>query len=156
MDYFFYHLSHQAAYEVVPRLVHLCRERQWRVIIRARQPETLRQISDALWAYGEGSFLAHAQAGDLAADYSAQQPIWLTLGDDSPNALADIPQVEILLEDQRAPDPAALQRAIYIFDGADPAALAAARQHWRDVKEAGACAISYWQQSPDGQWTQQA
>jgi len=56
----------------------------------------------------------------------------------------------------RAGDHGALQRVIYLFNGEDPEALAAARAHWREIKEQADIEISYWQQSNTGQWTQQA
>ena len=152
VEYFFYHLTHQSEAEVVPRLAQLCLDRDWRVVIRARQEATLISLSEALWSFGEGSFLAHAQEGDAAAIYAADQPIWLTTGEDAPNK----PDVVMLLEDMRAGDHGALQRVIYLFNGEDPEALTAARAHWKEIKEQADIEISYWQQSNTGQWTQQA
>ncbi len=48
-----------------------------------------------------------------------------------------------------------LERVVYVFDGRDEEAVAAARANWKAAKAAG-CAVTYWQQSESGRWEQKA
>jgi DNA polymerase-3 subunit chi len=47
-----------------------------------------------------------------------------------------------------------LARIVLLFDGRDSAALAAARQSWKDAKGAGHD-VTYWKESPSGKFEKQ-
>ncbi len=53
------------------------------------------------------------------------------------------------------PDYESHVRLVFLFDGNDEEARAHARQQWSAAKAAG-CKVSYWKQSPDGQWENKA
>jgi DNA polymerase-3 subunit chi len=79
------------------------------------------------------------------------QPIWLTDGDDNPNGAA----VRFLVDGAAAASLDGLERAVYLFDGRDPAALATARARWSESLKAGH-EVTYWQQDEDGRWIKRA
>ncbi len=147
-DYLFYHLERQGLFDVLPRLLELSLQRDWRCVVKSAEAAQLEALSSHLWIYKEHSFLAHARKGDAnMADHAAMQPIWLTDGDDCPNAA----QVLFLVDGAEAEVSDAYQRVVYIFDGQDEAALKAARSFWKKISEAGA-APTYWQQNEGGAW----
>jgi DNA polymerase-3 subunit chi len=58
----------------------------------------------------------------------------------------------------RAPmpaDPQSYQRIVFLFDGEDEEAVAAARTHWSELKDKGLEA-TYWQADEQGRWTKKA
>ena len=84
---------------------------------------------------------------------AAQQPVWLTLGDDNPNGA----QVRFLLDGaQAAPFAQAdYARLILLFDGRDDASLADARAQWKNLRQNNA-KLAYWAETEDGGWSQKA
>ncbi|MGH6989491.1 MAG: DNA polymerase III subunit chi, partial [Stellaceae bacterium] len=99
-----------------------------------------------LWTYDEASFLPH---GAAAGGHAARQPIWLAAEDENPNGAQ-----WVMLVDGAAADLSRYTRYFDIFDGNDEAAVAAARQRWRDAKAAGHT-LTYWQQTDRG-WEKKA
>ena len=75
------------------------------------------------------------------------QPVWLTAGDDNPNAAT----VRFLADGAELPNLAGYTRVVMLFDGQDPDAVDRARAAWKTVKAAGHDA-TYWQQSERGRW----
>lgn len=147
-DYLFYHLERQELRDVLPRLLELSLQRQWRCVVRSAEAERLATLSEHLWSYKEHSFLAHARRGDEAmAEHAAMQPIWLTDADDRPNAA----QVLFLVDGAEDDAPEAYDRVVYIFDGQNETALQAARGYWKKISNLGA-APTYWQQNEAGAW----
>ncbi len=147
-DYLFYHLERQGLHDVLPRLLELSLQRDWRCVVKSSASTGLEDLSAHLWSYKEHSFLAHARAGDATmAEHAAMQPIWLTDGDDCPNAA----QVLFLIDGAIVETTHAYERVVYIFDGQDDAALQAARAFWKKLNETGA-SPTYWQQNENGAW----
>ena len=104
--------------------------------MQATTPERLAALDEVLWTYSDASFLAHGSARD---GDEAMHPVWLTTGDDNPNAA-----VFRIFVAGAPPEP-----------GRDDEALATARAQFRSLKTAGH-SLSYWRQSADGLWEQQA
>jgi DNA polymerase-3 subunit chi len=101
-----------------------------------------------LWTYSDDSFLPHAADRERAE----AQPVFLTDDAAAPNG-ANV----LFIVDGAGADPASLAaftRCVTIFDGADEAAVAAARAFWKEVKASGHEA-TYWKQSPQGRWEKQ-
>jgi DNA polymerase-3 subunit chi len=147
-DYLFYHLERQGLHDVLPRLLELSLQRDWRCVVKSAVAEGLEGLSAHLWSYKEHSFLAHARKGDAQmAEHAAIQPIWLTDSDECPNAA----HVLFLIDGAVVEATSAYQRVVYIFDGQDEAALAAARGFWKKISQAGATP-TYWQQNEGGAW----
>jgi DNA polymerase-3 subunit chi len=150
MEIWFYHLQRQSLDEALPGLIEKALERGWRVVVQASSEERIAALDERLWTYADASFLAHGRAADGDA---AMQPVYLTTGDENPNAAA----VRILVEG--APVAASLgagpyERAILAFDGAQEDELAAARLQWKALKDQG-FAVTYWRQSETGRWEKQ-
>jgi DNA polymerase-3 subunit chi len=142
----FYHLERQGLEKVLPSLVEKTLERGWRAVVQAGSEERLAAIDLALWTYKEDSFLAHGTAKD---GHAADQPVYLTTGNDTPNGAGVRFLVEVILKDLAA------VRVVYLFDGNDADAVAKARAQWTAAKGAG-CPVTYWQQNAAGKWEKKA
>lgn len=146
----FYHLTTRPLEQAAPAILERCLERGWRVTLRAGSAERVAALNRWLWTYREDSFLPHGAAGD---GDPAAQPIYLTAGDETPNA----PDVLILVDGApaRAAEMGRYLRALVMFDGHDDEAVSAARAAWKGVVDAGLKAI-YWAQTDEGGWTKKA
>jgi DNA polymerase-3 subunit chi len=140
----FYHLERQGLEKVLPSLVEKTLARGWRAVVQAGSEERLAAIDLALWTYKDDSFLAHGTAKD---GHAADQPVYLTTGDDAPNGAG----VRFVVDGADVKDFSGLTRLVYLFDGNDEGAVAKARTQWAAAKEAG-CPVTYWQQSAQGKW----
>ena len=140
----FYHLERQPLEKVLPKLIEKTLERGWRAVIQAMSEERVESLSAALWVTGEESFLPHGTARDGNAEL---QPVWITAGPDTPNGA----RVRFLVDGATLPNLEGLDRAVYMFDGRDPEAVAAARDQWKANKTAGH-EVTYWQQDEQGRW----
>jgi DNA polymerase-3 subunit chi len=144
----FYHLEQQTLDRVLPGLLEKTLQRGWRAVVQAGSKERLEALDTMLWTYRDDSFLAHGTSGDGFTD---QQPIFLTTSPVTPNGAG----VRFLVDGADAPDYESHVRLVFLFDGNDEEARAHARQQWSAAKAAG-CKVSYWKQSPDGQWENKA
>ncbi len=144
----FYHLQHQPLETILPGLLEKCIEREWRVVVQVGDPEKLSALNDLLWNYRSDGFLPHGMMGE---GHEAEQPILLSDQPDNPNAAT----VRFLVSRANPPDLAEYQRAVFLFDGNDPDALADARAHWKVVKAADHD-VTYWQQGESGGWVKKA
>ncbi len=142
----FYHLQRQSLEEVLPTLLDKARERGHRLVVQAGSPERVKALDTLLWTYRPDSFLAHGAAPSAMA---AEHPIWLTAVEECPNQ-ADA----LILVDGATASVDAYGLCCELFDGADEAAVAAARARWKAYKAAGH-AITYWQQGDRG-WEKRA
>ncbi len=144
----FYHLTEFTLERALPGLLEKCLERNWRVVVQLGDQERMAHLDNHLWAYREESFLPHSAA---SGDTKSLQPVWLTTDQQNPNQA----EVRFLIDGAEAPDLAAYQRAVYMFDGHDAEALKWARRCWAEEKEHGHD-VTYWQQSPSGKWEKKA
>jgi DNA polymerase III subunit chi len=148
MDVFFYHLEHQTLERVLPSLLEKTLARGWRAVVQAGSEDRLEAIDLALWTYADDSFLPH---GTARAGHASEQPVYLTLGNETPNGAG----VRFLVDGAEAEAFSGAERFVYVFDGRDPDAVATARGQWTGAKAAG-CAVTYWQQSESGRWEKKA
>ncbi len=144
----FYHLERQPLEKVLPNLLEKTLERGWRAVVQSGSEERLEALDLVLWTYAEGSFLPHGTRKD---GHPADQPIFLTTGDESPNGAG----VRFLVDGAVPASLEGLVRAVFLFDGNDKDATDAARAQWQSLKAAGHT-ITYWRQSPEGRWEKQA
>lgn len=147
-DVMFYHLEIQPLDAVLPHLLERTLERGWRAVVQAGSEERLAALDIALWSYRDESFLPH---GTSALGHADEQPVYLTIGDDTPNGAG----VRFLVDGARAASYTGFERIVYLFDGGDDDALSVARDEWKAAKAAG-CDVTYWQQEPSGQWRKKA
>ncbi len=127
----FYHLTATPLERALPRLLERAVGGGHRILVRAASAERVEHLDTVLWTYDEASFLPHGSARDGNA---AAQPIWLTDGPDNPNAASMLILVDA--GDGLAADLALFARVADLFEGGDPAAVAAARARWRQAREA--------------------
>ena len=146
-DVLFYHLQGARLDAVLPMLLEKTLERGWRAVVEAGSPERVAAIDALLWTYRDDAFLPHGTRGEAEAD----QPILVMDGPGAPNGAT----VRFLVDGAEPGDLDGLERAVLIFDGADPDAVAAARAMWSRVKAAGH-QPTYWQQDEDGRWVKRA
>lgn len=144
----FYHLTDNTLEQVLPGLLEKCLERDWRVVVQAGSRERVDALDAHLWTWADHSFLPHGATRDGS---EADQPIWLTDGDDNPNGAA----VRFVVDGAEPPDLAAYERGIYLFDGHSSPAVEQARARWTIEKDAGND-VTYWRQKPGGGWEKKA
>lgn len=144
----FYHLEHTPLERVLPGLLEKTLERGWRAVVQTGSQERLEALDTALWKYRDDSFLPHASVGEDAPE---EQPILLTTGPETLNGA----RVRFFVDGTDADDLSAYERAVYLFDGREEAAVAKARTQWSSAKDAG-YEVTYWQQSEEGKWEQKA
>ena len=148
----FYHLERARLEGVLPELLEKTLAKGWKAVVRAGSRERVEALDSHLWSYRDASFLPHG-AGAADDKVTARQPVWLTDGDETPNA-ADV----LFLVDGAVQPTDGLDkfvRCVTIFDGGDEAAVADARSFWKASKDAGHD-ITYWKQSAQGRWEKQA
>ena len=143
----FYQLERRPLESALPDLLQRSLGRGWRVVVKVGSDERLEALNAHLWTYDEASFLPHGAAADGNA---AEQPIWLTTGDDNPNGAT----VRFLVDGAEPADFSGYDRIVFIFDAADAEALAKAREAWKAARAAGGAA-TYWRQDENGRWTKQ-
>lgn len=144
----FYHLTRSPAESLLPVLIEKALAAGWRVELRGTDPARMDRFDQLLWQR-EG-FLPHGRAG---GPHDGRQPVLLTLaGEAAANRAACLIAVDgATLEPAEC---AAAERACLLFDGNDPAAVEAARAHWRALTQAGVAA-EYWSEEGGG-WARKA
>ena len=147
-EVYFYHLERGRLDDVLPTLLERSLKRGWRAAVQAASDERVQALDTLLWTYGNESFLPHGTARDGRA---SAQPIYLTAGDDNPNAA----HVRFLVDGAALADASPYVRVAYVFDGRDQDAVARAREAWREAKARGHT-VSYFQQDANGRWLEQA
>ena len=148
VEVLFYQLDRRPLETVLPQLLERTLERGWRACVQAGSEDRVEALSSALWTWREEAFLPHGTVRDGNAEL---QPIWLTAGPDNPNGAV----VRFLVDGAAAASLDGLERAVYLFDGQDPAALEYARSRWSEARKAGH-EVTYWQQDEDGRWVKRA
>ena len=138
----FYHLLTTPLDRALPRLLERARAQGYRIVVRAASADRVEHLNTMLWTYVDASFLPHGSARDGNA---ADQPIWLTDGDDNPNEATML----VLVDGAEPSEQMPYARVADLFDGSDPDAVEAARGRWRRAKAAGHT-LTYWQQTGAG------
>ena len=123
-------------------------ERGWRVVVQVGSDERLEALNTHLWTFDDASFLPHGAASDGNA---ADQPIWLTTGADNPNGAT----VRFFVDGAVTETFSGYNRLVFLFDAADPQAVASARETWKSAKAVPEAEATYWRQDENGRWTKQ-
>ncbi len=144
----FYHLQRTPLERALPKLLEKALERGMRALILTGSSERAEQLNDVLWTYDPASFLPH---GSVKEGSETSQPIFLTDEDRNANGA----NLLVLVDGVQSMKTAAFERVIDMFDGTSEPAVAAARQRWKTLKDAG-LALTYWQQTDRGGWEKKA
>jgi DNA polymerase-3 subunit chi len=144
----FYHLTRTKLTEVLPKLLGRVLAQPARAMVLCGSVERVAALDAVLWLSSDPDWLPH---GSVAMGHAEQQPIWLTTEDTAPPNDA---RFLVLLDGAESARLAEYDRVLDLFDGADEAAVAAARARWATAKAAGH-ALSYWQQGAKG-WEKKA
>ncbi|MEZ5815507.1 MAG: DNA polymerase III subunit chi [Hyphomicrobiaceae bacterium] len=147
-EVFFYHLERHPLERVLPGLLERTLARGWKAVVQAGTPERLAALDSHLWTYRDDSFLPHGTSRDGAVDF---QPVLLTTSEANPGGAA----IRFLVDGATIGSFAGYLRVVIIFDGADRAAVEAARAQWKAARTQG-CAVTYWQQTEAGRWEKRA
>lgn len=144
----FYHLTRSSADETLMMLLPRALRQGWRVMVRGRDADALARLDAQLWLTEADPFLPHGLAG---GPHDADQPVLI-----GPGPIANGAQGLFLLDGaETTPEEARpLERVWLLFDGGDGAQLAAARQKWKALTEAGLPA-QYWSEE-SGRWEKKA
>lgn len=144
----FYHLTRRTLEQVLPGLLEKSLERGWRAVVRTDSDERAQALSQHLWTYRPDSFLPHGTPADGHPDH---QPVLVQAVDGRPNGA----HVLFLTDGADSAVKQDYELVCDLFDGNDPAALAAARDRWRHAKAEGHD-LTYWQQTERGGWEKKA
>lgn len=145
----FYHLTRRPMEDTLMMLLGKASGAGWRVVVRGTNADRMAWLDEKLWQGADDSFLPHGLAG---GPHDARQPILLSTARDIPNAASCLMSVDGA---DVAPDEVAnLNRVCVLFDGNDPQALDVARGQWSALKNAGAMA-EYWSEE-SGSWQKKA
>lgn len=140
----FYHLERRGLEEAVAGLLGQALARGLRVMLRGPDMAALRRLDDWLWQHPDDGFLPHGVEG---GGRDAEQPVLIGQGAAANGAQAAMWLGGSTLDLDEA---ARLERVWLLFEGADAAQLAGAREEWRRVKAAGLPA-EYWSDAT-GRW----
>ena len=143
----FYHLRASPLDRALPQLLEKAYACGHRIVVLAGSSERVDHLNNLLWTYNDEAFLPHGSAKDGTP---TQQPIWLTVEDENPNAATML----VLVDGAVSVRLADYKRVCDMFDGNDEAAVTAARTRWRQAKDAGH-SLTYWQQTEKG-WEKRA
>ena len=146
-EIWFYHLERQSLDQVLPNLLERTMERGWKAVVQAGSKERLEAIDNLLWTFKDDSFLPHGLKRDGSP---ALQPIYLSEDDENPNGS----NIRFLVEGADMVPADNYERLVYLFDGADEAALTQVRAAWKQAK-ASEHEATYWRQNEDGRWQKQ-
>tara|TARA_R110002049_G_scaffold23545_5_gene83469 strand:+ start:26157 stop:26615 length:459 start_codon:yes stop_codon:yes gene_type:complete len=146
---YFYHLTRRPLVDTLMMLLEKSLENGWRVAVRGTDQMALTAVDRALWLRPVDGFLPHGMAGGAQ---DADQPVLLTLDAAAANGANCV--MAIHGAEVTAQEVAALDRVCILFDGDDPPALDKARAQWKALKDAGASA-QYWSEE-SGRWEKKA
>jgi DNA polymerase-3 subunit chi len=144
----FYHLTRSKLQEALPKLLSRVLDANGRALILCGDAERARALDAALWLPADPPWLPHGLAG---GEHDAAQPLLITDQDTPPANGARFLVLVDGAESARIDD---YDRVLDLFDGADEAAVAAARARWAAGKAAGH-SLTYWQQAARG-WEKKA
>ena len=144
----FYHLTVRPLEWALPKLLERTLVSGERGLVMVSSQSRVDALNTHLWTYDANAWLPHGAEKDGNA---ADQPIWLTAGDDNPNGASFLFLADGAVSDQIDD----FKRVFELFNGRDDEAVAAARDRWKSYKDAGH-GLSYWKQDDRGRWSKAA
>lgn len=144
----FYHLTRTPLEKALPRLLGRVLQAGGRGYVLCGEVERAKALDAALWTVQDPDWLPHGMAG---GENDALQPVLIGTADIAPGNGA---RFLFLVDGADSARLAEYDRVLDLFDGADEAAVAAARRRWVAAKAAGHT-LAYWQQGAGG-WERKA
>lgn len=144
----FYHLLQWPLEQALPPLLSKVLESGQRAVVLTSSRPRAEALSAVLWTWKPDSWLPH---GTPAEGSAADQPIWITDGDDRPNDAS----ILVLTDGMESAAMDAFDRCLDLFNGQDEDAVQAARVRWKAARDAGH-ELHYWQQTARGGWEERA
>lgn len=138
----FYHLTRTTLEDALPLLLGRTLDAGQRAVIRCRDSAQVKKLDEALWKAKTPVWLPH---GSQSMGHGPRQPIWLTKGDDVPNAARYL----FLLDGAPDREIEAFDRVFVLFDGNDAGSVSRARALWSVARQSGHD-LAYWQQQERG------
>ncbi len=140
----FYHLTQGTVEDTVATLLRRALGQGWRVMLRGTDAARLDRLDARLWTDPPEGFLPHGVAGGAQ---DADQPVLIGTG-----AAVNGARALMLVDGALASvdEAGAMERVWLLFEGADLAAVEAARGEWRRLTGAG-IAAQYWSDE-GGRW----
>ncbi len=147
----FYHLTRTGADQALPQLLGRTLAAGQRALVLCGSPERLAALDAALWLCPDPDWLPH---GTAESGHAELQPIWLAATDPGAAGAPNGARFLFLLDGAACARLDLYDRVFDLFDGADEAAVCAARLRWAAARAEGH-ALAYWQQTPGG-WERKA
>ena len=147
----FYHLTRTGADHALPHLLGRTLAAGQRALVLCGNPERLASLDAALWLCPDPDWLPHGSADPADADL---QPIWLAAADPGAAGAPNRARFLFLLDGAECARLDLYDRVFDLFNGADAAAVQAARGRWAAARAAGH-ELTYWQQTGRG-WERKA
>lgn len=144
----FYHLTRTRLDQALGRLLGRILAGGGRAFVLCGEAERARALDSALWTLPEPDWLPHGMAGGEA---DPMQPILIGTEDVAP---ANGARFLLLVDGAGSARLGEYDRVLDLFDGAEEASVAAARERWKAAKAAGHT-LTYWQQGTAG-WEKRA
>jgi DNA polymerase-3 subunit chi len=129
---------------ILPNLLAKIIQSGQKCIFMLRDEERMKQIDNALWSYGNKSFLPHGTVHDPFPD---EQPVYLTTGLENPNQATILITVDGI-------EPPHIDEFDKFFDfvtGVDKQELEQIEKRFNHYKNAGFI-VTYWKQDAKGNW----
>src|SRR5690606_9883355 len=105
-------LTSQPLNQALPALLQRVLAADKREVVVAASDERVENLDQVLWTFDPGSFLPHGSTKSGDAD---KQPIYLTTGEENPNAAT----VLVSVDGMEPPTYGVYERFLYLFDDAD-------------------------------------
>jgi DNA polymerase-3 subunit chi len=147
----FYHLTRTGADQALPHLLGRTLAAGQRALVLCGSPERLAALDAALWLCPDPDWLPH---GTAESGHAELQPIWLAAADPGAAGAPNGARFLFLLDGAACARLDLYERVFDLFDGADEAAVQAARRRWAAARTEGH-ALAYWQQTGRG-WERKA
>jgi DNA polymerase-3 subunit chi len=141
----FYHLTRTGADAALAQLLGRTLATGSRALVLCGSAERLAALDAALWLSPDPDWLPH---GTAESGHAELQPIWLAVAPSS-GAAPNGARFLFLLDGAESAELGRFVRVFDLFDGADQAAVEAARRRWVAARAAGH-ALAYWQQTAHG------
>lgn len=138
----FYHLERSPLETALPKLLEKVLSTGGRAVVMVGSIERRDALDTLLWTYDDRGFLPHGTEND---GHAPDQPVWLTIEDENPNAAGFLVLADGAVSDKVGD----FGRCLEIFDGRDNTAVTAARARWQAYKTDGH-SVTYFQQGERG------